>query len=130
MKFLIVDDMLVIRRHLNHILSPYGECDLAESGVQAVQKVRESLENSQPYDLICLDIMMPKQDGIMTLQLIRELEKNKAGDDLKPAKILMITSLNESDYIMACLTNGCDGYLIKPIDRSKLFKELARLGIM
>ena len=58
MKFLIVDDDAACRELLRVILSPYGHCDLALDGSEAVDAFRLALEDGSPYDLVCLDIML------------------------------------------------------------------------
>ena len=44
-------------------LSKYGECDITVDGMEAVDAFMMALEDKEPYDLICLDIMMPVMDG-------------------------------------------------------------------
>ena len=79
-KFLIVDDDPACRRLLKHFLSPYGHCDLAFDGREAIAAVRIAMDNESPYDLICLDIMMPEMDGQTALREIRGLEEEKGSD--------------------------------------------------
>jgi len=62
-RFLIVDDDPICRELLRSIFSHYGDCDAAFDGSEAVDAVRLAIEDAHPYDLICLDIMMPGVDG-------------------------------------------------------------------
>ena len=74
-KVLIVDDDFITRRILKSIFTPYGDCDIAINGEEAIQAFRLAREEKKPYDLICLDIMMPEIDGHEALMKIREMEK-------------------------------------------------------
>jgi two-component system, chemotaxis family, chemotaxis protein CheY len=63
MRCLIVEDDFVGRKLMQKYLSDYGECDVAVDGEEAVEAFRQAVENETPYDLICLDIMMPNMNG-------------------------------------------------------------------
>jgi two-component system chemotaxis response regulator CheY len=73
-KILLVEDELTSMRILNSFLHPIGEVDIVVNGNVALTVVKKALENNQHYELIFLDIMMPKLDGISTLKKIRQLE--------------------------------------------------------
>lgn len=127
MKILVVEDDFVSRAVLTQLLSDRGQTDVAINGIEAVEAVKIGLESGQPYELICLDIMMPKMDGREALLKIRELEKESEVEGLARAKIIMTTALNTSEDIMSAFRDECDGYLIKPIHPSsvrKLFDQL------
>ena len=64
MRILIAEDDLVSRKFLFKFLSRYGECDLVVDGLEALDAFLISIKDDRHYDLICLDIMMPKVDGI------------------------------------------------------------------
>jgi len=128
MKTLIVDDASVNIRILTRILSDYSECHSANSGQEALSKATLALETSKPYDLICMDIMMPGMDGIESSKRIRDLEKNYT--QLKPAKILMVTTIKDDAYVKKSILAGCDGYVLKPVDKYNLLNHLEKLGIL
>ena len=130
MKALIVDDMLVDRKVLVQILSKYAECETADSAVVAFEKIVTSLENNDPYDLICLDILMPKIDGEETIQKIRRLETIEKYKDLKKPKILIVTSSEERAETLKKMPNGPHGYIIKPINRASLLDFLNKFGLV
>ena len=77
MKFLIVDDDPACREFLVAVLLPYGSCDLAFDGAEAIDAFRLALDDGEPYDLICLDIMMPGVDGHKALDGIRSIEHER-----------------------------------------------------
>lgn len=130
MKVLIAEDDLSSRKFLFKFLSQYGECDLVVDGLEALDAVLISLKENKPYDLICLDIMMPKVDGVKVLKHIKELEAQKGILPEKRAKIIMTTALAETQYVQGAFELGCDAYAAKPIDTEKLVEVLSKLGLI
>jgi len=63
MKTLIVEDDFTSRLLLQEFLNPYGPSHIAVNGAEAVEAVTAALDAGEPYNLICLDIMMPEMDG-------------------------------------------------------------------
>ena len=53
------------------------ECDIVVDGLEALDAFMISLKDNKPYNLICLDIMMPKVDGVKVLKNIRDMEMQK-----------------------------------------------------
>ena len=76
MKILIVEDELTSRELLKVILEPYGTVETVADGIEAMKAFNLALA-SQPYDLICLDIMLPKLNGQQVLKGIRKIEGDK-----------------------------------------------------
>lgn len=127
MRILIVEDDFISRKVLEKQLASYGEVDVTVNGREAVEAVRMQLDQGAPYDLICLDIMMPEMDGQEALRGIRAAEKNADIAGLERARIIMTTALNDSKDILSSFRDECDGYLVKPIkkqDIKKLFDML------
>lgn len=127
-KSLIVEDDLTSRKFLYKLLSRYGECDLVVDGLEALDAFLLSLKENMPYDLICIDIMMPKVDGIKVLKHIKDLEEQKGA--VKRAKIIMTTALVDTQIVQNALDLGCDAYAAKPIDTEKLIEVLHKLGLI
>ena len=127
MKILIADDDLTSRRLLQQLLARYGEVHTCVTGAEAVELFRLSLEDGQPYDLVCLDIMMPEQSGLDALSQIRETEGAFHTGGRSKSRILMVTCLDDSRSIMTAFRNLCDGYLRKPIDAATLFKQIEEM---
>lgn len=129
MQILAVEDDFASRRLIVECLSPLGTCHEAANGVEAVEAIRASLETDTPYDLICLDIRLPDKDGFAVLEAIRELEAAKGiflGDG---AKVIMTTALTDAKSILKAFNRQCEAYITKPISRSKLMEEIAKLGL-
>ena len=78
LKILIVEDEFISRTLLKEMLTPFGDCDVVTDGREAVEVLTESY--SMPgnnYDLVCLDIMMPKMSGHEVLREMRRIESEK-----------------------------------------------------
>ncbi|MDZ7618708.1 MAG: response regulator [Patescibacteria group bacterium] len=129
MRFLIIDDEEICRELLVEMLEPLGLCDVAAHGEEAIEAVRCSLESAEPYDLICLDIMMPGLNGYAVLERIRtmETEQNRCGDGR--AKVIMTTALADTSHRMQAFREGCESYLTKPFSENDLLRAMDRLGL-
>lgn len=130
MKILIAEDDLVSRKFLFKFLSQYGECDLVVDGLEALDAFLLSIKDNKPYDLICLDIMMPKVDGVKVLKNIRDFEKQKGIKREEQSKIIMTTALAETQFVQNAFEIGCDAYAAKPIDIDKFVEVLQKLGLL
>lgn len=127
MRILIAEDDLISRKFLSAFLSKYGECDIVVDGLEALDAFLLSLKDEKPYDLICLDIMMPKVDGVKVLKAIRDIETQKGMLPEKRSKIIMTTALAEADFVQKAFEIGCDAYAAKPIDTTKLLEVINKL---
>ncbi len=129
MKILIVEDNFVNRKILTKYLSAYGEADIAVDGKEALDAFIAAHKAHEPYQLICLDIMMPNVDGRQTLDFIRKYEEENRIFNDNAVKILMTTALGDKENIIDAFISQCDEYIIKPIRKEDLFKKLDRIGI-
>lgn len=131
MRALIVEDDFISRKVLQKFLAPYGECDIAITGTEAVDAFTMASGEGKPYDLICLDIMMPEIDGLEVLRTIRGKEKDMGVGGKKEVKIIMTTALDSpKDVIEAYYHGGCTDYLVKPVDSKKLVSLLKEYGLV
>ncbi|MDR3001524.1 MAG: response regulator [Fibromonadaceae bacterium] len=126
MRTLIVDDEIFNCKLLQTILKEYGECTIAMNGSSAITLFEEALK-TQPYDLICLDIMMPEMDGYEVLRTIRNMEQKASA---KASRIIMVTALEEQEDKAKAFHENCDGYLTKPIERNLLIEMLAKMSLV
>ncbi|NJB67354.1 two-component system chemotaxis response regulator CheY [Desulfobaculum xiamenense] len=130
MRFLIVDDDFDSRRLMQKILYPYGYCDVAVDGEEAVEAFKRSLNNDEPYDLICLDIIMPNMDGQEALQEIREIEVERGIPEAERIKTVMISALDDTKELHdAFFLGDATAYLVKPIRKRTLLSEIRNLGL-
>ena len=130
MKSLIVEDDFAARRLMQIYLAAHGECSVAINGVEAVNAVKLAIEENKPYDLICLDIMMPIMDGIEALTKIREVEKENGIESADAAKVIITTAKDLSSETFGDFRTGCEAYLVKPIRKKELHNELEKMGIL
>jgi len=115
-RLLVVDDnednryTLIMRLQIEG----YEDVATAEDGEQALELMRQ-----QEFDLILLDVMMPKVDGYQVLSQL------KADGRLLDLPVIMISALNEMSSVVRCIELGADDYLPKPFDPTLL---KARVG--
>jgi len=130
MKCLIVEDDAVTSRLWETYLSDYAQCTIVTNGAKAVEVVRKSLKEGQHYDLICLDIMMPKMDGHATLKAIRGMERLQQINDSDRATVIMITTLDNIRHINKAFSEGCEAYLVKPIRKEELLGKMRKFNLI
>ena len=127
MRILIAEDDFASRKAILKFLSAYGECDVTVDGMEAIDAFMMALEEEDPYDLICLDVMMPVMDGYQALKNIRDIEREHNVDPADQARVIMTTALNEEN-VKKAFELGCTVYCAKPIDLEKLKDMLEKLG--
>ena len=130
MKILLAEDDFVTRKFMLNFLSKYGECDVAVDGLEAVEAFALAFEDGEPYDLVCLDIMMTVMDGYQALTEIRDVEKKMNIPEEKAVKVIMTTALNDERNVKMAFELGCSVYSGKPIDQEKFEKALIKLGLV
>ena len=130
MRILIAEDDLVSRNFLSKFLGKYGDCDLVVDGLETIDAFLMALKDNDPYQLICLDIMMPKVDGVKTLKAVRDLEKQYGVMPDKRVKIIMTTALADAMLVRTAFEYGCEAYAAKPIDTKKLIEVMGKLGLI
>lgn len=131
MRALIVDDDFYCRSYLQEILHPYAFCDIAVNGDEAIFAFRRAQAEGKPYDLICLDLVMPDIDGHKALREIRQLEKDLHIPPGKECAIIITTVLDDNEETHnAFFLGGATSYLVKPIEEKSLLAELHKLGLL
>lgn len=130
MKILIVEDEKKLRELMEMYLSGYGSCDFAANGQEAVAAIENSVYSEQPYDLICMDIMMPEMDGIEALKKIRRMEFQLVEQGKPVTKIIMVTAKDMAKDMMSAFQAGCEAYLTKPFTREELIEQIRGLGLI
>jgi DNA-binding NtrC family response regulator len=113
-RILIVDDEEIVLRSCQRILGGGDlEIDIAREGFDALQMV-----NEKDYDVVVLDIMMPKMDGMEVLRRVKE-----ARPDIQ---VIMITGLNEISTAVKAMKLGAFDYVPKPFEPDDLKNVVAR----
>ena len=131
MRFLVVEDDFTSRKLLQKILAPYGEVDVAVNGQESLDAFTAALEEGNPYELVCMDIMMPEMDGQEALKKIRETEKQRGIPGSQEVKVIMTTALDDpKNVVEAYYKGGATSYVPKPIDRQLFLQLLRNIGII
>lgn len=131
MKCLIAEDHLLSRRILKDLLASEGDCDIAVNGQEAIDSFQLAHDAKRPYDVIFMDIMMPVVDGMSALQSIRALEKTMAIPPQLSVKVIMTTALDDPRTVFKSFKEcEADAYIVKPLSKQKLLKELRALRLV
>ncbi len=115
---------------MEKFLTKYGDIDVVVDGLEALDAYLLAIKDNQPYDLICLDIMMPKVDGVKVLKAIRDYERSKGLLPEKRVKVIMTTALQETQMVQQSFEIGCEAYAAKPIDIDKFVKVMKNLKLI
>jgi len=130
MKILVVEDEQSAQELMQMYLSDYGTCEFVSNGVQALEAVERSMNTHAPFDLICMDIIMPEMDGLKALKKIRQLEFKYFEEGLIPVKVIMITAKDMAKDMMEAFEAGSEAYITKPFTQQRLVEEIRKLGLM
>ena len=114
-KVLIVDDNDLNRKLFENLLGQLYQIDSANNGLQALEKMEKN-----PFDLVLMDIQMPKLDGISTMKRIRRGEQS---DTL----IVAITAFADESDRDSFIEMGFDDFLTKPLDLEHLLLSVRRV---
>jgi len=113
-RILVVEDQSVVREGIIAILSLQSDIEVvgeAENGIQALE-----LACKAKPDIILLDMVMPKQDGLETIPQLKEI--------LPDTRILVLTSFAESHRVYQAIKAGALGYMLKDITRTQLLQAV------
>jgi two-component system, chemotaxis family, chemotaxis protein CheY len=130
MKILIVEDDFTCRHLLQIYLADHGQVFVAINGKEALEAVRQAIKDKRPFDLICLDVMMPEMDGWETLKQIREIEEWNGISGLDCAKVIMTTARSKKEDIIKSFREGCEAYIVKPVRKPALLEQMSKLGLL
>jgi len=130
MKTLIAEDDFTSRIFLQEVLKKYGTVHVAVNGREAVDAAVAALDAGQPYDLICMDVMMPEMDGHEALKQIRKSEEARGIMFFRGTTVLMTTALDHMHDIMRAFYGLCDGYLPKPISKGQVLEKLREFDLI
>jgi two-component system chemotaxis response regulator CheY len=122
-KFLVVDDSMVARRMLVSQLRELGfaQIEEADNGEAGLKKLMDSFGNNAPITVVITDLQMPVMTGTEMMHKIRE---NPEFNDVA----LLITSVEtDKGTVLAAVTKGADGYILKPSSTAVLKDKLTRI---
>ncbi len=112
-KILVVDDTMFMRTLLKNILFSgshdiIGEAENGENAVEQYKKLKP--------DLVTMDIVMPKMNGIEALKAIKAFDPS--------AKVIMCTAVGQEQMVKLAIKTGARGYIIKPFQAPKVIEEV------
>ena len=113
-RVMLTDDQKILAEGIKSVLQTSPEievCGIAYNGVQAVDMAKEL----HP-DVILMDVRMPEMNGVAATKRIKE-----ASPDIK---IIILTTFDDSDYILSGINNGASGYLLKDIGSTALIDAI------
>ena len=118
LRVLVVDDSPLFRDGLSNLLSNYPDIQVvgqAGDGIEAMEKAREIMP-----DVMLMDIMMPRQDGIETTRILRQ--------EIPHIKIVMLTVSESEENLFQAIKLGAQGYLLKSVEARELVQVLRGLS--
>jgi CheY-like chemotaxis protein len=115
-RILLVEDEPINREVAEMLLDDVGlVVDMAIDGIEAVEKV-----SNQNYDLVLMDMQMPRMDGLEATRRIRQL------DNRCDMPILAMTANAFAEDRASCMAAGMDDFVSKPVDPNVLYNTLLR----
>lgn len=130
-KILIVDDEAINLDLLSEVMERFGKVTGVSTGLQALGELKEAYDEGQPFDLVCLDLMLPGLDGQQTLQELRRLEEKRGVAPEKQVKVIIVSALADDQNISdAYLKGRCHAYLRKPFNLRQIESKLLELGLL
>ncbi|MFN0220265.1 response regulator [Paenibacillus sp. KR2-11] len=117
LSILLCDDSLLVRKKLKSALEEQGYTRIREAvdGIEAVALCRE-----EPPQLVLMDIVMPRKDGIEALKEIKELDKG--------IHVVMVSSVGTQGNLIKALKAGADNFMQKPVTIEALNELIHKLA--
>lgn len=113
-KVMLADDQTILAEGIKSVLETSDEievCGIAHNGIQAVD-----MALSLKPDVILMDVRMPEMNGVAATKRIK--------DACPEIKIIILTTFDDSDYILSGINNGASGYLLKDIGSTALIDAI------
>lgn len=128
-RILIVEDNRVNQEFLRLALAGHGEPAMAGTGEEGLRLFVEALDESRPFELVFLDIMLPGMDGLQTLERMRAAEDERGLPDGACARAIITTSLDDNRKASRAFIHGrAVSYMTKPFRPRDIAEELRKLG--
>ena len=113
-KILLADDQTILTEGIKSVLETcrdFKVVGVAQDGVEAVE-----LASKLKPDVVLMDIRMPNMSGVVATKRIKEINPD--------IKIIVLTTFDDSDYILSAINNGASGYLLKDIGATALIDSI------
>lgn len=130
-KALIIEDDLTSAKVVSTLLESLNfSTEIFSTGKEGIDYIKESIKSKVHLSLLCVDVNLPDSDGIALLEQLRNFEEKngKVGNDVTP--VLFITGDDDMETFTDALSLANTGFLLKPISKDKLTKELSKFGLL
>ena len=114
-KVMIVDDQVILSEGIRSVLASSDELDVIGTATDGREALDLMAQGSVP-DVALLDIRMPNMNGVVTTGEIKKRYPD--------VKVLILTTFDDSDYILSAINSGACGYLLKDISASALIDSI------
>lgn len=114
----LIDDHHIVRQGLEFLISTVEGLDIQASFSDGDAFIKYLNENNMP-DLVLLDLVMPKMNGIEVTHYIKKYYSY--------IKVLVLTSYVDDEYVMSAINEGADGYEIKDVEPQKLIATITKV---
>lgn len=130
MRILIIDQDSGTHEVYKQFLDAYNECVFASSSIEGLTLFNKELKDLSSFDIVIVDQKATDFDGIYTAQILRMNEDLKGVTESRISKIVM-TSGGDTDirFVKEALSKGCNGFMLKPLNKDVFRKALAPLGV-
>ena len=118
-RVMIVDDHAIVRVGLKQVPDQSGEFEVVGQAADGEEAVRVAAEVSP--DVVVMDVMMPKKDGVEACREIME--------SAPETRVLMLTASTEEDAVVEAVAAGATGYLQKETDREQLLSAVRTVAL-
>ena len=114
-RIILVDDHHIVRQGLEFLLSTVEDLEVI-GGFSDGQTFLDYLENNTLHDIVLLDLVMPKMNGIEITEWMKKKYPN--------VKILVLTSYIDDEHVISAIDKGADGYEMKDVEPEQLIKTI------
>ena len=120
LKVLMVDDNISLINMVKEYFKSSNDVEVVLEAYDGEQGIKMIESNQDKYDLIVLDLIMPKKDGMYVLEEMKKRNINK--------KVIVATSYNASDVIREVSEYGVSYFILKPFELVDLEKRIVEAG--
>ena len=119
-KLLLIDDNVELVAMIKEYFSTHASIKVVHSAYDGEEGLEYIKKNKDDFDLIILDLIMPKKDGVTLLEDMQKLNIDK--------KVIVLTSYNTSDMIRKVSELGVNYFILKPFELKELEKRILEIG--
>ena len=113
-RVLLVDDQQILAEGIKSVLHTSDEVEVV--GIASDGAIALDMCGKLKPDVVLMDIRMPNMNGVVATKKIKELDER--------IKIIILTTFDDSDYILSAINNGASGYLLKDIGATALIDAI------